>query len=101
VAYLANVILKAKREGQDIGSLEFTLNEYEKISKANSYGMIAAIEFVKNAYGPNLFGSEGLGHLLAFGRNAVLDLIESSDLIKYNFMQVASGSVTHPSTYEW
>lgn len=63
--------------------------------------MIGAIEFVKNAYGPKVAGSEGLGHLLSLGRNAVLDLIESSDLVKYNFMQFASGSVTHPSRYEW
>ena len=48
--------------------------------------MIGAIEFIKNAYSPNIAGSEGLGHLLTFGRNAVLDLIESSDLVKYNFM---------------
>lgn len=101
VAYLANVILKAKREGQDIGSLEFTLHEYERMSKANAYAVIATIEFVKNAYGPKVAGSEGLGHLLALGRNAVLDMIESSDLAKYNYMQFASGSFTHPSTYEW
>ena len=63
--------------------------------------MIFAIEFVKNAYGTKLAGQEGLGHLLAVGRNAVLDLVESSDLVKYNFMQFASGSITHPSTYEW
>ena len=64
-------------------------------------GMIAAIEFVKNAYSPNLGGSESLGHILALGRNIALDLIESSDLVKHNFMQFASGSVTHPSRYEW
>ncbi len=63
--------------------------------------MITAIDFVKNAYGPKLAGSEGLGHILALGRNAVLDLIETSDLMKYNFMQFASGSVTHPAKYEW
>lgn len=48
--------------------------------------MIAIIEFVKNAYGPRVAGSEGLGHLLALGRNIMLDAIESSDLVKYNFM---------------
>ncbi len=30
VAYLANVILKAKHEGQDIGSLDSTLNDYDR-----------------------------------------------------------------------
>jgi hypothetical protein len=63
--------------------------------------MIAAIEFVKNAFGPKVAGSEGLGHLLALGRNAVLDLVESIDFAKYNFMQFASGTVTHPAIYEW
>jgi hypothetical protein len=48
--------------------------------------MIAAIEFVKNAYSPNLAGSEGLGHLLALGRNIALDAIESNDFVKHNFM---------------
>lgn len=62
------------------------MKEYEKLAKNNAYGMIGAIEFIKNAYSPNIAGSEGLGHLLTFGRNAVLNLIESSDLVKYNFM---------------
>jgi len=66
--------------------VDFTLKEYEKLAKKNAYAMIGAIEFIKNSYSPNMAGSEGLGHLLAFGRNAVLDLIESSDLVKYNFM---------------
>ena len=63
--------------------------------------MIAAIEFVKNAYSPSLAGSDGLGHLLALGRNIALDAIESNDFVKHNFMQFASGSVAHPSRYEW
>ena len=29
VAYLANAVLKAKNEGQDIGSYDFTLQAYE------------------------------------------------------------------------
>jgi len=29
VAYLANAVLKAKNEGQDIGSYDFTLSAYE------------------------------------------------------------------------
>ena len=86
VAYLANVILKAKNEGQDIGSFDFTLSEYDRIAKQNSYAMIAAIEFVKNAFGPQPAGSDALGHFLALGRNLALDMIESSDVAKYNFM---------------
>ena len=101
VAYLANAILQAKAEGQDIGSLDSTLNNYDRQAKINAYSMIAAIEFVKNSYGPKVVGSENLGHLVALGRNFILDLIECSDLAKYNFMQFASGTVTHPSTYRW
>ena len=86
VAYLANSILKAKNEGQDIGSFDFTLSEYDRIAKQNSYAMIAAIEFVKNAFGPEPAGSDALGHILALGRNLALDVIESSDVAKYNFM---------------
>lgn len=63
--------------------------------------MIAAIEFVKGAYGPKVAGSESIGHLMGLGRNIALDLIEFSDLAKFNFMQFASGSATHPSVYEW
>lgn len=33
VAYLSNCILKSKREGQDIGSYDFTLLDYEKKAK--------------------------------------------------------------------
>lgn len=92
VAYLANVILKAKRQGEDIGKLAGVLDEYSLKSKANSYAMIAAIEFVKTAYGPIVLGNEPLGHLLAVARNTAVDLIEVSDLAKHNFMQFASGT---------
>lgn len=63
--------------------------------------MIAAIEFVKSSFSPKVAGSESAGNVLAVARNIVLDLVEFSDFAKYNFMQFASGSVTHPSTYEW
>jgi hypothetical protein len=33
------------------------LKDYEKLAKANAFAMISAIEFVKNAYSPNLVGS--------------------------------------------
>ncbi len=62
---------------------------------------MGAIEFVKRSYDPNLQGSETLGHVLAAARNVGVDLIESSDLMKYNFMNMASGNVMHPSVYEW
>lgn len=101
VAYLANTILKAKREGQDIGDYDFVLKDYERLSKANAYAIIAAIEFVKTSYGDAPAGSEAAGHVLALTRNIALDMIEFSDLAKHNFMQFASGSYTHPAHYEW
>ena len=63
--------------------------------------MIAAIEFVKTAYGPKVAGNEPLGHLLALARNVAIDAIEFNTLAKYNFMQFASGNVAHPDSYEW
>jgi hypothetical protein len=63
--------------------------------------VIAAIEFVKKSYAPSLAGSEQLGHVLALARNVGIDLIELSDFAKYNFINFASGNVTHPAKYEW
>ena len=101
VAYLANAIIKAKKEGQDIGDYEQVLKEYGRLSKANAYMIIGAIEFVKSSYGPNWLGSENLGHVLAGARNLGIDLIQASDLMKYNLMNFAAGNVNHPSKYEW
>lgn len=75
--------------------------EYENKSKANSYAMIAAIEFVKTAFGPKPVNNELMGHLLAVARNIVIDSIEFNDLAKHNFMQFASGTAQHPNNYEW
>ena len=101
VAFLGNTILTAKREGQDIGNLDSVLSQYDTQAKANAYAIVAAIEFVKNSYRPDTLGSENLGHVLALARNAGIDLIELSDLAKFNFMNFASGNITHPSKYEW
>jgi len=101
VAYLSNVIVSAKKGGQDIGDLGHVLQSYDKQAKANAYLIMAAIEFVKRSYDPSLQGSETLGHVLAAARNVGIDLIESSDVLKYNFMNLASGNVMHPSVYEW
>lgn len=62
---------------------------------------MGAIEFVKKSYEPTVQGNDMLGHALAAARNLGIDLIESSDIMKYNFMNVASGNVMHPSVYEW
>lgn len=63
--------------------------------------IMTAIDFVKTSYDPKLQGSETLGHVLAAARNLGIDIIESSDLMKYNFMNFASGNATHPAVYEW
>ena len=63
--------------------------------------IMGAIEFVKKSYEPTMFGNEGLGHVLAAARNLGIDIIESSDAIKYNFMNFAAGNAAHPSLYEW
>ena len=34
-------------------------------------------------------------------RNLGVDLIETSDYAKFNFMNFAAGGVNHPSSYEW
>ena len=99
VAYLSNAILKAKKGGQDIGDYGFALKEYEKLSKANAYAIMGAIEFVKKAYGPDVMGNESLGHVLAAARNLGIDIIESSDYMKFNFTMFASGNVMHPAKY--
>ena len=59
------------------------------------------MEFVKQSYEPTVKGNEALGHVLAAGRNLGIDIIENSDLLKYNIMNLAMGSVMHPSVYEW
>jgi hypothetical protein len=62
---------------------------------------MAAIEFVKKAYGPDVAGNEPLGHVLAAARNFGIDVIESSDFMKFNFFNFASGNVMHPASYQW
>ena len=101
VAYLSNAIVKAKKGGQDIGDYGFVLSDYEKESKMNAYAIMAAIEFVKKAYSPDLAGSPTLGHGLAAARNLGIDIIESSDFLKFNFFNFASGTVLHPAKYQW
>ena len=101
VAYLANTLIKAKKGGADIGNYEHVLSDYNFKSKANAASVISSIEFVRNSYSPKLFGNEALGHILALGRNIGIDVIQSSDLLKHNFMNYASGTYTHPAKYEW
>lgn len=101
VAYLSNAVLAAMKGGQDIGDLGLVLQNYDRSSKANAKVIMAAIEFVKKSYEPTVKGNEPLGHILALARNIGIDVIESSDVLKYNFMNLAAGNVMHPAVYEW
>ena len=86
VAYLSNSLIKAKRQGQDIGSYDFVLSDYQRQADLNSKAIVAVVEFVKQSFSPKLFGSENAGHILALARNIALDIVESSDFMKHNFM---------------
>ncbi|TNV79571.1 hypothetical protein FGO68_gene8160 [Halteria grandinella] len=101
VAYLANSIVKAKKSGLDIGNYDLVLKDYETKAKANAYSMISAIEVVRNSYQGKLAGSETAGNILSLFRNLAIDTIQMSELAKYNFMNFASGNLTHPVSYEW
>ena len=101
VAYLSNTLVKAKKGGADIGNFEHVLSKYNQQSKLNAYSVIGSIEFVKNSYTPSFLGSETLGHGLSLARNIGIDLIDSNDFLKFNFMNYASGNYTHPLVYEW
>ena len=101
VAYLANSIVKAKKSGQDIGNYNLVLKDFELKAKANAYSMISAIEVVRNSYMNRVGGSQAAGGLLGVLRNVAIDAIQMSELAKYNFMNFASGNLTHPVQYEW
>ena len=101
VAYLANSILKAKKSGQDIGNYDLVLKDFESNARANALSMISAMEVVRNSYQGRVGGSQQAGTALGFLRNIALDGIQMSELAKYNFMNFASGNLTHPVRYEW
>lgn len=84
VAYLANEIIKAMKEGCDIGSYESVLKNYEFKAKANSYALSFVLEAVKNSYEEKLLGSHVLGTALAHARNTAVELLDSSSFIKHN-----------------
>ena len=100
-AFLANAIIEAKRGGSDIGNKEHVLADYEFWSRFNAESIIRSIEFIKNSYSPTFLGSEQLGHALSAARNLSIDLLDSSDFLKYNIMNYASGSYLHPLEYQW
>lgn len=101
VAYLTNAIIKGKKSGLDIGNYDLVLKDFERNAMNNANLMLSSVEFVKNSYSGKVMGSEKLGDFLGLFRNAALDVIDTSEFAKYNFMNYASGSLTHPSSYEW
>ena len=101
MAFLANAIISAKKGGADIGNQEHVLSEYDFWSRTNAEIIIRSIEFIKNSYSPEVAGSEALGHVLSAARNVSIDLLDSSDLLKYNVMNYAAGSYMHPLEYGW
>lgn len=63
--------------------------------------MSASVELVKASYIGKVATSDRLGDVLGIFRNTAVDLIESCDIAKYNFMNYASGNLNHPVQYEW
>ena len=46
--------------------------------------MTGAVEFVRNSYTGLAMGSQTLGDIVGFFRNIATDLIDTSELLKYN-----------------
>lgn len=63
--------------------------------------LTGGIELVRNAYTGKIAGYEILGDVLGFFRNATTDVIDSSELLKYNLETHTPGNLFHPTTYEW
>ncbi|CDW77713.1 ubiquinone biosynthesis monooxygenase coq6-like [Stylonychia lemnae] len=102
VAYLANQVVQAKKCGLDIGDYGNVLSDYERKENINAKMMISSIEFVKASYSGRIYGSERIADsTLGVLRNVFIDLIQTSNIAKYNFMNYASGNLNHPITYEW
>ena len=88
-------------QGQDIGNYELVLKDFETKAKINASAMISAIEVVRNSYLGKVGGSSAAAEVLSLFRNVAIDAIQMSELAKYNFMNFASGNITHPVEYEW
>lgn len=77
------------------------LRDFETHAKINAYSMISAIEVVRNSYLSRIGGSQTAAQVLSVFRNAAIDIIQNTEIAKYNFMNFASGNITHPVQYEW
>jgi hypothetical protein len=72
------------------------LKDFETKAKINAYSMISSIEVVRNSYLGKIGGSSVAAEVLSLLRNVAIDNIQMSELAKYNFMNFASGNITHP-----
>ena len=63
--------------------------------------MTTSIEIVKSSYAGKMANSQTVADAFGLVRNLAIDVIQSSDMAKYNFMNYASGNLNHPVTYEW
>ncbi|MBI2994638.1 MAG: UbiH/UbiF/VisC/COQ6 family ubiquinone biosynthesis hydroxylase [Gammaproteobacteria bacterium] len=84
-ACLAQVLLAARARGQDIGALE-VLRRYERWRRGENGAMLVALDALQK-----LFGS-GSG-ALQWARNAGLDLVDASDMLKNLIMRLATGTL--------
>jgi len=93
-AYLANVIVKNLKSGNDIGSQDH-LREYEGQSMSLNSTMMYGLEFIKRFYEAN---DNGVSVNL---RNLATSTINNFGPMKSWFIDAANGKYSQPSDYEW
>lgn len=93
-SYLANIIVKNLRSGNDIGNQDL-LREYETSSMNLNTQMMYNLEFIKRSYESNK------GDLGIIVRNAATTVINNITPLKALFIDAANGKYFQPSDYEW
>ena len=93
-AYLANVIVRNIKIGNDIGS-EDLLREYETASMNLNTSMMYSLEFIKRSYEMNTSNTA-----ITF-RNLATTVINNISPMKALFIDSANGKYFQPSDYEW
>ena len=84
-ASLAQVLLRARARGQDLGALE-VLRRYERWRRGDNGAMLLALDTLQR-----LFGSRA--GTLQWARNAGLDLVDASGPLKNLIMRLATGTL--------
>ncbi len=82
-AALAEVVIAAAEQNQDIGSYKI-LRKYERWRKGHNTNMLALMEWVKNIFVPQT-------GLLALARNVGLQLVNEANMLKNFMMRIALG----------